>query len=72
MQEPNRIPLTNNPRSKEPKRLPLNKQYSEPIIDDTWEVHDTKCGPPVLAKQNENHLENNSQSIQELESDQIN
>jgi hypothetical protein len=50
MQEPNRIPLTNNPRSKQPKKFPLEKQYPEPIT-------------------NENNLENNSESIQELESD---
>ena len=69
MQEPNRIPLTNNPRSKEPKRLPLGKQYPEPMTDDLCEAVYTQHSPPILAKKNENHLENNSQSIQELESD---
>lgn len=69
MQEPKKIPLTDSPRSKEPQKIPLIKQYPEPIIDDVWDIYDTKCGPPVLAKKNENYLENNSQSIQELESD---
>jgi hypothetical protein len=69
MKEPNRIPLTNNPRSKEPKKLPLEKQYPEPIIDDLWDSVYTQHSPPILAKKNENNLENNSQSIQELESD---
>ena len=69
MQEPNRIPLTNNPRSKQAKKFPLKKQYPEPIIDDLCDTTHTQHSPPILAKKNEDHLENNSQSIQELESD---
>jgi hypothetical protein len=49
--------------------LPLEKQYPEPIIDDLWDSVYTQHSPPILAKKNENNLENNSQSIQELESD---
>jgi hypothetical protein len=56
VKEPKKIPLTDNPRSKEPQRIPLKKSYPEPITQDLW-------------IKNENHLENNSQSIQQLESD---
>lgn len=70
MKEPKKIPLTNHPRSKEPLKRSL---YPEPITDDLWERHESNFGPPIFAKKNyENHLENNSQSIQELESDQTN
>lgn len=66
MKEPEKIPLTDNPRNKEPKKIRL---YPEPINDDLWQAYDTQHGPPILAKKNEDTLENNSQSIQELESD---
>jgi hypothetical protein len=71
MQEPNRIPLTDNPRTKEPVKIPL-RYYPETIVDDIWDTFDVGCGPPILAKQNENNQQNNTTSIQQLESDKIN
>lgn len=65
MKEPEKIPLTDYPKNKEPQRIRL---YPQPMIDDLWEVVETNHCPPILAKQNENNLENNSQSISELES----
>lgn len=49
MKEPKSIPLTDNPRIKEPKRIPLKCIDSDHI-------------------EYEDHNENNSQSIQQLES----
>jgi hypothetical protein len=73
MKEPEKIPLTDFPRRIEPKKIPLIKiQYPESITDDIWEKHDTNCGPPIFAKKNENHNQNDSKSISELESDQTN
>ena len=68
MQEPKRIPLTDNPRIKEPIKIPLN---SEAMSDDIWDRFDVNCGPPIFAKQNENNQQNNTTSISELESDKI-
>jgi hypothetical protein len=69
MKEPEKIPLTDNPRSKEPEKIPLNKIYPEPMTNDVWDRFDTYNSTPVFAKKNnENNLENNSQSIQQLES----
>jgi len=65
MKEPKRIPLTDSPRIKEPKRIPLTD-------NEIWEVHDTNLGPPVLARNNENNRQDNTTSIQQLESDQTN
>lgn len=72
MKEPKRIPLTDNPRSKEPERIPLSKQYIESMEDDIWDRQDTKHGPAILAKKNENNQQNNTTSIQQLESDETN
>ncbi len=69
VKEPNKIPLTNSPRTKEPTKIPLK---SNTIIEDTWERFDLKDGSVVFAKKYEDHSENNPQSIQQLESDQIN
>lgn len=69
MKEPEKIPLTDSPRNKEPQKIRL---YPEPITNDLWQAYDTKHGPPVLAKNNENNLENNSQIIQELETNETN
>jgi|APGre2960657373_1045057.scaffolds.fasta_scaffold02623_10 hypothetical protein len=63
MKEPKRIPLTDSPRNKEPKKIPLT-------YDQDWEVHDTNLGPPVLARNNENNRQDNTTSIQQLESDE--
>jgi hypothetical protein len=57
MKEPQKIPLTNNPRHKEPKRIPL-KALQHYDIEITNNILD----------QNENYSENNSESIPELES----
>lgn len=69
MKEPERIPLSDSPRKKEPSKIRLHPKVD---IDDTWDKHDTNHGPIIFAKKDENHLENNSESIQELESDQTN
>ena len=71
MKEPQRIPLSDNPRCKEPKKIPLEKLYLDSIQDDLWEKHDTVGGPPVFAKKNENNQQNNTTSISELESNKI-
>lgn len=69
MKEPNRIPLTDNPRVIEPKRIRLETQYLDSIEDDLWEKHEVNHAPPVFAKNNENNQQNNTSSIQQLESD---
>lgn len=70
MKEPKRIPLSDNPRCKEPNRIPLTT-YSEPIKDDLWEKHDIGNGPPpVFSKINEDNQHNNTSSVQKLESDE--
>lgn len=58
MQEPNKIPLTDNPRNNEPKKFPLTapSHYNIEMTDDLW-------------IKNENNKQNNQTSIQELESD---
>lgn len=58
MQEPNKIPLTDNPRNKEPKKIPLTtpNYYNIEMTDDLW-------------IKNENNKQNNQTSVQELESD---
>lgn len=60
MKEPIRVPLTDNPKNIEPKRIPLKKNYPESMLDDLWERYDTIDGGIIFAKKNENHLENNS------------
>jgi hypothetical protein len=59
MKEPKRIPLTDNPRNKEPQKLPLitYDNYDIGITDDLW-----------IKTDNENNQQNNPTSIQELES----
>lgn len=61
MKEPKRIPLTENPRNKEPEKIPLppTSKYDTEIVDDIW-------------IKNENNNQNNTTSIQKLESDQTN
>ncbi len=61
MKEPKRIPLTDNPRNKEPEKLPLTtpSQYDIEMVDDIW-------------IKNENHTKDNTTSIQQLESDKTN
>ena len=58
MKEPERIPLTDNPKNKEPQRIPLTtpNHYDIEMIDDVW-IKD------------ENYKQDNTQSIQKLESD---
>ena len=57
MKEPKKIPLTDHPRNKEPQKIPLSpsRHYDIDMTDDLW------------IKDNENNLENNSQSVQSLE-----
>jgi hypothetical protein len=60
MKEPKKIPLTDNPRNKEPEKLPLTtpNPYDIDMVDDIW-------------VKNENNKQNNTTSIQQLESDTI-
>jgi hypothetical protein len=60
MKEPKRIPLTDNPRHKEPEKLPLTtpEYYNIDMFDDIW-IKD------------ENTQQNNTTSIQQLESDKV-
>lgn len=69
MKEPQKIPLTDSPRVKEPTKIPLQSNI---IIDDTWDKIDSNCGSIIFAKKHEDYSKNNPQSIQQLESDQIN
>jgi hypothetical protein len=71
MKEPKRIPLTDNPRNKEPQKIPLTKIYPESMIDDLYDIHEAGCGV-VYTKKNENNQQDDKKSISELESDQIN
>jgi len=57
MKEPKKFPLTDHPSRKEPTRIRL---YPEEITEDVWNKD----------IDHENHLENSSQSIQKLETDQ--
>ena len=61
MKEPTRIKLTDNPKNKSVKLIPLPsmKNYDIDISNDSW-------------IKNEDNKQNNSQSIQQLESDKIN
>lgn len=62
MKEPKKIPLTDSPRIQEPKKIPLTtpNQYDIDMSDDVW------------IKNNENNKQNDSTSIQQLESDETN
>jgi hypothetical protein len=59
MKEPKRIPLTDNPRNKEPQKLPLTtpSHYNIEMFDDVW-----------IKTNNENNQQNNQTSVQQLES----
>jgi threonine dehydratase len=61
MKEPTKIKLTDNPENKNVKLTPLpsNRHYDIEMSDDIW-------------IKNENNKQNNSQSIQQLESDKTN
>jgi len=71
MKEPNRIPLTNNPRIREPQKIPLKTQYLDAMEDDLWDKHEIPHAPPIFSKKNENNKQNNTSSIQQLESDKV-
>jgi len=60
MKEPKRIPLTDSPRNKEPQKIPLTipNRYDIEMIDDI-----------LIKSDNENNQQNNTTSIQQLESD---
>lgn len=72
MKEPKRIPLTDNPKNKEPNKIPLKTNYPEPMVDDLWDRYDTSFGQTIFAKKNEDNQQDNKTSIQQLESDKIN
>jgi hypothetical protein len=59
MKEPKRIPLNDNIKNKEPQRIPLTTSdyYDIDMSDDIWTQH-------------ENNQQNNTTSIQQLESDE--
>jgi hypothetical protein len=61
MKEPTKIKLTDNPENKNVKLTPLpsNRHYDIEMLDDVW-------------IKNEDNKQNNSQSIQQLESDETN
>ena len=60
MKEPIRIPLSDNPKNKEPVRIPLvSDNYDYIYLEDH-------------IRNNENYQQNNTTSIQKLESDTIN
>ena len=63
MKEPKRIPLTDNPKNKEPQRIPLTtpNHYDIDMSDDVW-----------IKTDDENNQQNNTTSIQQLESDETN
>ena len=65
MKEPQKIRLTDSPQNKKVNLTPLPsiKDYPDGMEDDIY--HKT-------LENNENHNENNSQSIQQLESDETN
>jgi hypothetical protein len=48
------------------------KTYPETIEDDIWIPNYTCDGGVIYTKKNEDHSQNNSESIQKLESDQNN
>lgn len=56
MKEPEKIPLTNNPRSKTVTKIPLESNNYPTFVE-------------IIDWYNENYRQNNSQSIQQLESD---
>jgi hypothetical protein len=57
MKEPERIPLTDSPKNKEPKKIPLitPSKYDIEMIDHLW-------------IKNEDNKQDNSESISELDS----
>jgi hypothetical protein len=61
MKEPTKIKLTDNPKNKSVKLIPLasTQDYDVEMSDNIW-------------IKNEDNKQNNSQSIQQLESDKIN
>lgn len=61
MKEPEKIPLTNNPRSRDIQKIPLTKVESDPDIDNYKRLW-------ITVTDNENNSKNDSQSISELES----
>jgi hypothetical protein len=61
MKEPTKIKLTDNPKNKSVKLIPLpsTQDYDSEMSDNIW-------------IKNEDNKQNNSQSIQQLESDKTN
>jgi len=59
MKEPEKIPLTDNPRNKEPQKIPL-QSFKDFVLDDTLEMIEVHHAPPIFAKKNEDNRKNNS------------
>jgi hypothetical protein len=75
MKEPTKIRLTETPSpSKEVKKIPLPSinpnKYDLDMIDDVYIKADNDS--IYIPIQNENNKQNNSESVQQLESDEIN
>lgn len=63
MKKPKLIPLTDSPRCKEVSKIPLSENIPEPEEYKTfWKTYTTESN-------NEDYQQNNSEGIQQLESD---
>lgn len=78
MKKPKSIPLSDNPRCKEVTKIPLNNnlnQFDINMQDDIYpdpNSYKTFWKTKTVEENNEDYQQNNSESIQKLESDQIN
>lgn len=61
---PTPIPLTDNPRQREPKKIPLT-------TDNHYSIYDIDTNDQIYTK-NEDNKQNDKESIQQLESDKTN
>lgn len=66
MKEPERIPLTDSPRNKEPQKLPLTtpSHYDVEMIDDLYQKYEISSDSIIPTKKNEDNQQDNSKSIQ--------
>jgi hypothetical protein len=72
MKEPQKIPLTNNPRSKDVKKFPLTQsnQFDIQMQNDTYSnPNNYKTFWKLFTINDEDNSQNNSTSIQQLESE---
>ena len=65
MKEPERIPLSDSAKNKEPKKIPLTtySKYDIEMFDELWQKHEMSGGSIILSKKNENNKQDNSESI---------